>query len=1082
MPTNTDIEALNTGNKVQINQDTGTINTSGDVAVAGVSVLQLSKDVTALKNATSTTAAEVAAFELRSNMIRQEHIAPYTVNQGHLQTGVLTAMVERIVGLFPGAVIDPSGGFIDIVNVEGGTGAAGPFNTVDTTESYSGNIKLSATQQCGANDFVDWFFFDASGNGYEVLIGGDGTHSVEIKKFTAAGVFTVIASTGATPRYDNQKVSATITYHGVTGHWTVAVRGAKVLSTVDTTYTVNGPIGYCIDNGLSGIGYLYKVSIVGHSTKPTGMVALFPTAIIDPDGFIEVDNALTFNPPTAGEVPSALTYTGNIKLTATLFVPLNDELAFHFYDTGGNGYQIEVGHGAGSFGSVNIQKFTSAGVYTIVASTGTTPDYSNQKVEFTIQIHTATGHFVCHVNGNKVLTAVDTSYVINGHIGYGLDVGTGQPSGGRIYKISIKGHDAIIHTAKDGKGVPNKPLLHLFPGAVMDTDGQRIDLPVITPGTLATYLQSSGGEDFPIDVSAVVQGLVEFFFESGSDGNGYWFTFHGDTGAIAIGKYVAGVSTALANGTVPVSTTIARTLHIRMHANGKFEFQVRNTKLVATDTTFTSLGNNVGVGTFAGGPGFMSKCHIKGHSGIHPDNQDVNNRAIIDFTQPDGGGAKQHIGKNRDNINDTADRIHRPRLHGDHLVDNGNFEFSATLPPPGWQAGHQSGNIGAATLSYDTTTQFAGNRSLRMVGAQFTGASQLKTIHVIPGEVYKLSAQLKANTGTAGVSLFVVDKTGAFLGQFPFLGSSSASWTAVSGTGTIPANATLGYVLTSGQAAGTNDTEIDDVILVRQRGLDDEVIEQSTYSRVLSSHLNAHQIDFTKGYLNKHLGNVPDDSGSSRFAVLSIDGNRRAIIDFTQGGHLSKNLDNIGDGATWLRLANVSGNLATTASLAGNAVTNSAEDRETAAATLSRNTYIAVAKVSYTAFATGDHIRFDCAANVTMTNFNIGGGSVPTPDTLNGEILLDQTAAVGSAIVGGTVIAGPIPVKIDLTGGASAQFCSPNISATIKPPKYTIGDTSAHTFTLALNMTTSGTTLTGNTVAGSTAAPSASIEVHEYKR
>lgn len=45
--------------------------------------------------------------------------------------------------------------------------------------------------------------------------------------------------------------------------------------------------------------------------------------------------------------------------------------------------------------------------------------------------------------------------------------------------------------------------------------------------------------------------------------------------------------------------------------------------------------------------------------------------------------------------------------------------------------------------------------------------------------------------------------------------------------------------------------------------------------------------------------NVGD--GASRFAVASIDGNRRALVDFSQGAHLNKTQDYIGDGTTYAR-------------------------------------------------------------------------------------------------------------------------------------------------------------------------------------
>jgi|GEM_PF-2506144 hypothetical protein len=55
------------------------------------------------------------------------------------------------------------------------------------------------------------------------------------------------------------------------------------------------------------------------------------------------------------------------------------------------------------------------------------------------------------------------------------------------------------------------------------------------------------------------------------------------------------------------------------------------------------------------------------------------------------------------------------------------------------------------------------------------------------------------------------------------------------------------------------------------------------------------------------LGKTKDDGTSGRFAVSSIDANRRAQIDFTQGGHLGKNLNNIDDTSTYMRTPAVVG-------------------------------------------------------------------------------------------------------------------------------------------------------------------------------
>jgi hypothetical protein len=59
-------------------------------------------------------------------------------------------------------------------------------------------------------------------------------------------------------------------------------------------------------------------------------------------------------------------------------------------------------------------------------------------------------------------------------------------------------------------------------------------------------------------------------------------------------------------------------------------------------------------------------------------------------------------------------------------------------------------------------------------------------------------------------------------------------------------------------------------------------------------------VDFASGHSNKHMGNVPDDAGSSRFAVSSIDGARKALVDFASG-HTNKVLGNIADDGTYYR-------------------------------------------------------------------------------------------------------------------------------------------------------------------------------------
>jgi hypothetical protein len=53
------------------------------------------------------------------------------------------------------------------------------------------------------------------------------------------------------------------------------------------------------------------------------------------------------------------------------------------------------------------------------------------------------------------------------------------------------------------------------------------------------------------------------------------------------------------------------------------------------------------------------------------------------------------------------------------------------------------------------------------------------------------------------------------------------------------------------------------------------------------------------------VGEVPD--GGGRYAVHAVDGNNLALVDFSQAGHVNKQLDNIADGTTFIRSMQPSG-------------------------------------------------------------------------------------------------------------------------------------------------------------------------------
>uniref|UniRef100_UPI00261B66F6 Hint domain-containing protein n=1 Tax=Haloactinopolyspora sp. TaxID=1966353 RepID=UPI00261B66F6 len=73
-------------------------------------------------------------------------------------------------------------------------------------------------------------------------------------------------------------------------------------------------------------------------------------------------------------------------------------------------------------------------------------------------------------------------------------------------------------------------------------------------------------------------------------------------------------------------------------------------------------------------------------------------------------------------------------------------------------------------------------------------------------------------------------------------------------------------------------------------------------------------VDFSRPYTNKTLTNIPD--GAGRYAVTNIgggnavsyvDGNNRALIDFSQSGHLYKSLQYLSDGGGRYAVTNIAG-------------------------------------------------------------------------------------------------------------------------------------------------------------------------------
>jgi hypothetical protein len=153
---------------------------------------------------------------------------------------------------------------------------------------------------------------------------------------------------------------------------------------------------------------------------------------------------------------------------------------------------------------------------------------------------------------------------------------------------------------------------------------------------------------------------------------------------------------------------------------------------------------------------------------------------------------------------------------GSVSIDNADFEASASLvnnAPPGWMIDPL---VPSTVASYETSTQQSGNQSVKLViTTAFGNLATIKKYKVLPGELYRISGYIKTLAGLNGqIQCWFADASGAFLNQ-SVAQSASASWTFVSGTGTVPANAVY-MVIRLGIAAGATGTAwYDNIHVVR---------------------------------------------------------------------------------------------------------------------------------------------------------------------------------------------------------------------------------------------------------------------------
>ncbi|MGH9551522.1 MAG: carbohydrate binding domain-containing protein, partial [Terriglobales bacterium] len=157
-------------------------------------------------------------------------------------------------------------------------------------------------------------------------------------------------------------------------------------------------------------------------------------------------------------------------------------------------------------------------------------------------------------------------------------------------------------------------------------------------------------------------------------------------------------------------------------------------------------------------------------------------------------------------------------------VVNSNFEASdSILPPPGWAA------RGSSTLSYETSTQQSGVRSLKVsVTASDVGVVSARKYKVIPGEIYKTECYVKSSSGASSYIQFLFfDADDVNIGYIN-ASSGSTSWTKITGVGTAPAGAVYARIFLVSGTVSTYDCYFDNINLVRQTDPTDEMLTKGS--------------------------------------------------------------------------------------------------------------------------------------------------------------------------------------------------------------------------------------------------------------
>lgn len=176
----------------------------------------------------------------------------------------------------------------------------------------------------------------------------------------------------------------------------------------------------------------------------------------------------------------------------------------------------------------------------------------------------------------------------------------------------------------------------------------------------------------------------------------------------------------------------------------------------------------------------------------------------------------------------------------------------------------------------------------------FDGRGNVVGAPCYPGDIVVLeltSTQAPTGTATTGIIARFKNSSGGTIsfGNWAYVPSVGTGTATSVSTAPAGCNSVQFLIESAGNASGGNSA----LVTNPQCRINHETVADVSAKKAY--------MDFTDntsgGHVGKSLANVPDDSGSNRFAVLAIDSNRRPLIDFTQSSHVGKTQSNIADDA-----------------------------------------------------------------------------------------------------------------------------------------------------------------------------------------